>query len=219
MPVHTPPTATVLEVLNLEGQRGERTLFQGLNLQLAGGDVVWLRGRNGRGKTTLLRILAGLTTPAAGEIRLFGQAAAGSQWRAQLSYVAHTNALKEDLNATEALAFLTSLGAQTATPVQLKAALTRLGVSDRARAAVRTLSQGQRRRVALARLALVTTPQLWLLDEPFDALDDQGITTLNALLTEHSQRGGAVLLTSHQALSLREPAVREFSLDPFAVGR
>ncbi|MCE2659696.1 MAG: cytochrome c biogenesis heme-transporting ATPase CcmA [Rubrivivax sp.] len=208
-----------LDVRALEGQRGERVLFKGLVLQLQPGEVVWLRGRNGRGKTTLLRILAGLTTPADGEILLQGQPLKGSLWRSQLTYVAHANALKDDLSATEALAFLVALGGQRAEPAALKAALGRLGVADRARAPVRTLSQGQRRRVALARLALVTTPQLWLLDEPFDALDDIGIGTLNALLAEHSARGGAVLLTSHQALSLREPAPREFSLDPFAVGR
>ena len=151
-------------------------------LQLQPGEVVWLRGRNGRGKTTLLRILAGLTTPADGEILLQGQPLKGSLWRSQLTYVAHANALKDDLSATEALAFLVALGGQRAEPAALKAALGRLGVADRARAPVRTLSQGQRRRVALARLALVTTPQLWLLDEPFDALDDIGIGTLAALI-------------------------------------
>jgi heme exporter protein A len=209
----------LLQARALEGQRGERTLFRGLELQLRPGDVVWLRGRNGRGKTTLLRMLAGLTTPAGGEILLDGERPAGAEWRRQMAYVGHANALKDDLTATEALAFLATLGGAAPGAAELKAALMRLGVAERARAPVRTLSQGQRRRVALARLALVPSPRLWLLDEPFDALDDHGIDALNTLLRDHAAAGGAALLTSHQALSLREPAPREFSLDPFAVGR
>ncbi|MBL8330829.1 MAG: cytochrome c biogenesis heme-transporting ATPase CcmA [Rubrivivax sp.] len=211
-------TLPLLRAAGLEGQRGERTLFRGLELTLAPGEIVWLRGRNGRGKTTLLRLLAGLATPAAGDIAIDGQAARGSAWRAGMSYIAHANALKDDLSATEALSFLAGLAGRTPSSTELKQALTRLGVAERARAPVRTLSQGQRRRVALARLALPQAPRLWLLDEPFDALDDIGIGTLNGLLAEHSARGGAALLTSHQALSLSQPQPREFSLDPFAVG-
>ena len=211
-------TVPLLRAAGLEGQRGERALFRGLELSLLPGEVVWLRGRNGRGKTTLLRLLAGLATPAAGEILRHGQASHGSAWRAEMLYIAHANALKDDLNATEALAFVAGLRGQRHADADLKQALTRLGVGDRTRAPVRTLSQGQRRRVALARLALPSPAALWLLDEPFDALDDLGIGILNQLLTEHARQGGATLLTSHQALSLREPQPREFSLDPYAVG-
>ena len=219
-PTGTPP-APLLEARALEGQRGERALFRGLELQLRPGEVTWLRGRNGRGKTTLLRILAGLAAPAAGEILVDGvpMARSGAQWRQELAYVAHANALKDDLTATEALAFLAGLRGRPCPAAELKAALERLGVQHRARAAVRTLSQGQRRRVALARLALPGAPRLWLLDEPFDALDDQGIAALNELLAAHAARGGAALLTSHQAaLSLVEPRPAIFDLDRFAVG-
>jgi heme exporter protein A len=93
-----------------------------------------------------------------------------------------------------------------------------LGVAERARAPVRTLSQGQRRRVALARLALPAAPRVWLLDEPYDALDVHGVATLDALLAEHAARGGATLLTSHQALTLAQPQPRTFDLDAFAAG-
>jgi heme exporter protein A len=208
----------LLHAAGLEGQRGERPLFRQLELQLGAGEVVWLRGRNGRGKTTLLRLLAGLASPTQGEIRIHGALPHGTDWRSGLLYIGHANALKDDLSATEALAFNASLGGHVPSAAELRQALTRLGVAERARAPVRTLSQGQRRRVALARLALPSAPVLWLLDEPFDALDDVGIATLNGLLCDNAARGGAALLTSHQSLSLREPIPREFSLDPFAVG-
>ena len=206
--------AAPLNVHALSAQRGDRVLFEGLDLEIAPSEVVWLRGRNGRGKTTLLRILAGLSTPAAGEVRIAGLSMAHSaaQCRARLCYVAHANALKDDLTATQALAFLAGLRDGPPADATVVAALTRLGVGSRAGALVRTLSQGQRRRVALARLALPDRPPLWLLDEPFDALDDRGIEVLNGLLAEHASRGGCVLLTSHQALSLQSPVPREIWL-------
>ncbi len=216
MSAGTPPP--VLHVRALEGQRGERTLFRGLELQMQPGEIVWLRGRNGRGKTTLLRLLAGLATPASGEIHIAGQTfrAGGPAVRQSLLYIGHANALKDDLAAHEALAFLGALHGRHPPADAVAKALQRLGVANRARAPVRTLSQGQRRRVALARLALPDAPPLWLLDEPFDALDDLGIATLNTLLAEHARRGGAALLTSHQALSLADPAPRVFTIDSFA---
>jgi heme exporter protein A len=215
-----PPTPPLLQATGLEGQRGERVLFRGLELALAPADVVWLRGRNGRGKTTLLRLLAGLATPTAGEIRFAaeGLKGAGAQWRRELMYIGHANALKDDLTATEALTFLASLRGTAPSAGDVRAALARLGVAERARAPVRTLSQGQRRRVALARLALPEAPRVWLLDEPYDALDVHGVATLDALLAEHAARGGATLLTSHQALTLTQPQPRTFDLDLFAVG-
>jgi heme exporter protein A len=220
------PTAPVisstplLRAIDLEGQRGERTLFRGLQLSLLPGQVSWLRGRNGRGKTTLLRLLAGMASPAAGRIEIDGQpvAKSGTQWRRDMLYIGHANALKDDLSAAEALRFLGSLRGVALSLPTIKEALSQLGVANRASAPVRTLSQGQRRRVALARLALPDAPRLWLLDEPFDALDDQGIGALNGLLSAHAQRGGSALLTSHQALSLQDPLPLAFDLDRFAVG-
>lgn len=213
----TAAAAPLLQAHALAGQRGERVLFRGLDLSLAQGEVVWLRGRNGRGKTTLLRLLAGLSTPAEGEIHVAGQPRRGSEWRAELLYIAHANALKDDLNALEALAFIAQLRGPAIDTARLRGALQRLGVAHCARLPVRGLSQGQRRRVALARLALVPAPRLWLLDEPFDALDDDGIGTLNGLLADHAAAGGTALLTSHQALSLRDPVPRTVDLDTWAV--
>ena len=209
----------LLEAEQLSGVRGERKLFQKLDMSLRAGEIRWLRGRNGRGKTTLLRMLAGLSSPEQGEIRVLGQAlrsmpAAG---RVHVGYIAHANALKDDLTAAEALTFLGALSGRTPAPFEVVEALKRLGISSRASAAVRTLSQGQRRRVALARLALPDGPRVWLLDEPFDALDDRGIEVLNGLLAEHAAAGGAVLLTSHQALTLHDPEPSMLNLDDYSV--
>ncbi|MFZ4651887.1 MAG: cytochrome c biogenesis heme-transporting ATPase CcmA [Rubrivivax sp.] len=192
----------LLSARALSARRGDRLLFSGLELDLQAGEVVWLRGTNGRGKTTLLRLLAGLATPERGEVRFesLPLRQAGAAWREHLAYVAHSNALKDDLSAAQALAFLAGLRGRPVPPEAVDAALARLGVQRQARLPVRALSQGQRRRVALARLALSEPPRVWLLDEPFDALDEGGIETLAALLREHAARGGTALLTSHQAL-------------------
>ena len=208
----------VLQTLGLACDRGERRLFEGLNLQLQPGSVTWLRGRNGRGKTSLLRLLAGLSTPAAGEVRIQGRPIrqAGAAWRQHWVYVAHHNALKDDLSATESLAFLARLHGLPASAPALHQALRRMGIGNRQHAPVRTLSQGQRRRIALARLALSGQAPLWLLDEPFDALDVDGIVALNGLIAEHAARGGCVLLTSHQALTLQTPAPQTLDLEAFA---
>ncbi|HEY6133551.1 MAG TPA: cytochrome c biogenesis heme-transporting ATPase CcmA [Rubrivivax sp.] len=208
----------LLQVRALSGHRGERSLFAGLDFSLAAGELIWLRGRNGRGKTTLLRLLAGLSTPTAGEIAVDGVPLrqARTAWRTQMAYVGHANALKDDLSAAEALRFVAQLRGEAPPAGAIDQALQRLGVESRRRAPVRTLSQGQRRRVALARLALPAPPRLWLLDEPFDALDDDGVEALNTLLAEHAARGGAVLLTSHLPLSLHNPVPRVLDLDRFA---
>lgn len=212
------PSAPVLQTADLAVQRGERVLVEGLDIELPPGSVTWLRGRNGRGKTSLLRLVSGLATPAAGHVRIAGQPQrrADVAWRRALLYIGHQNALKDDLGAAEALAFLMRVAGIATSATQIDEALRRLGVHAKRRAAVRTLSQGQRRRVALARLALSMATPLWLLDEPFDALDVDGVATLNELLAEHARTGGATLLTSHQALSLSSPVPRELDLDRHA---
>lgn len=215
-----PSPAGMLGAEALACRRGERLLFSGLTLDVAPGEVWWLRGANGRGKTSLLRLLTGLATPAEGRITWRGQPirSADAGYRERLVYIAHANALKEDLTAAESLHFLARIHGRPADEAALTAALTRLGIASRRAAPVRTLSQGQRRRVALARLALdlmQAAPQgsLWVLDEPFDALDIDGIACLNDLLSAQAARGGSVVLTSHLALSLSDPAPRVLQLD------
>jgi heme exporter protein A len=187
-----------LRLADVACRRGDRILFTGLDETLAAGELLWLRGGNGRGKTSLLRLVAGLSAPERGQI-LWGDAPTRGNQRfaTELVYVAHTNALKDDLTAAEALAFLARVHGRDASAPAIRAALAHLGLAGRERTPTRSLSQGLRRRVALARLALEAAPALWVLDEPFDALDVAGTAVLHALLAAHRARGGSVLLTSH----------------------
>lgn len=198
-------------------RRGGRLLFDGLDVGLRPGELVWLRGRNGRGKTSLMRVLAGIATPDHGEVLLDGTPIVSNSLRSQrVVYLGHANALKEDLSAAEALAFLLCVHGRPDDRASVDAALEAWGMLGQRDRLVRHLSQGQRRRVALARLAAEREATLWLLDEPFDALDSAGIERLNALLVQHLQRGGAVLLTGHQAVLSTALHHRELDLDGLA---
>jgi len=190
--------AVIMAATGLACRRGERVLFRGLDLDVRPGQIVWVRGANGRGKTSLLRLLAGLARPEAGRIERDAQR--------ERVYIGHSNALKDDLTVAESLRFLTRLHGFDTSAEALDAALRRFGLHSRRAAPVRTLSQGQRRRVALARLCTAPAAALWLLDEPFDALDTEGVDALNTVLSEHAARGGSTLLTSHVPLTLTSPA-------------
>jgi heme exporter protein A len=197
-----------LAVRGLACRRGERLLFSPVDLSVETGRIVWLRGPNGQGKTTLLRTLASLSAPEAGTITW-----ARSAPSRRFVYIAHANALKDDLSAAESLDFLLRLTGRTPTHEEIGAALERFAMGSRRDAPVRSLSQGQRRRVALARLATETDAATWLLDEPFDALDATGIETLNALLAAHTRRGGSVVLTSHVPLTIADPVPTQVVLE------
>ena len=193
---------TVLTVRNVECSRGDRVLFAPISFVVAAGTIAWLRGANGQGKTTLLRTIAGLSAPAAGEIVWAGAPALVTH----PLYLAHANALKEDLTVAESLRFLLHLGGSHVDGGDVDSALDRFGMASRKDAFVRTLSQGQRRRVALARLAAQRELRPWLLDEPFDALDVAGVELLADVVAQHARRGGCVLLTSHLPLPIDDPA-------------
>ncbi|WP_342619760.1 cytochrome c biogenesis heme-transporting ATPase CcmA [Rhodoferax sp. GW822-FHT02A01] len=183
---------------DLTVRRGTEVLFKALSFELQAGQLVWLRGSNGSGKTSLLRVLAGLSRPDGGQLHWNTQTLSESEdYRARLVYMGHANALKDDLTAVEALRFLTTVHGRVCPQDRMEAALRRMGVFHRRKLPVRMLSQGQRRRVALARLALEDRPGLWILDEPFDALDDAGLALVQELFRENVQRGGIVLFTSH----------------------
>lgn len=192
-------------------------LFSGLNLRVKAADLTWLRGRNGRGKTSLLRLAAGLAVPEAGRV-LWGEepVRGNAAFQRALVFIGHANALKEDLSVTEALQFLASMHGRDNSPAAMHAALEGVGMSSRRNAMVRTLSQGQRRRAALARLALERKASVWILDEPYDALDTEGIACVNGLLAEHLARGGSSILTSHQHPGAGAPPMVEFDLDTLA---
>lgn len=206
-----------LSLIELSCRRGDRLLFQGVNLELRPGTAVWLRGRNGRGKTSLLRLACGLAVPESGQVLWGGVAVRRAErYARQRVYIGHANALKEDLTVTESLRFLAHLHGRAHDAAALDAALARVGMASRRDAPVRTLSQGQRRRAALARLALERTAALWILDEPYDALDVDGMACVNGLLHEHLARRGSVLLTSHLTPGAGAPEMTEFDLDRFA---
>ena len=208
------PTLTLTD---LACRRGSRLLFRGVSLQVRARESTWLRGRNGRGKTSLLRLAAGLAVPESGRVCWDGvDVRRSSVYAAVRVYIGHANALKEDLTVLESLQFLARLHGRAHDRASLRAALERVGMESRRDAPVRTLSQGQRRRAALARLALERHPALWILDEPYDALDVDGIEVVNGLLHEHLARGGSMLLTSHLPPGAGAPDMAEFDLDAFA---
>lgn len=187
------PSAPALQLNALACRRGTRLLFRGVNLTVSAGDLVWLRGRNGSGKTSLLRLAAGLGRPAQGEVVRPGGTPV---------LLGHTNALKDELTVAESLHFLLGVQGLAQDAATVEVALDRFGLAARRHQRIAQLSQGQRRRVALARLAASRTRTLWLLDEPHDGLDAEGTQVLDALLAEHLRSGGSVLMASHQAPSL-----------------
>jgi heme exporter protein A len=194
----------MLEGIGLECVRGERTLFRDLSFGLERGALLRVAGENGSGKTSLLRIVCGLTPPAAGELRWQGEnirSLREDYWK-ELVYIGHANALKDDLTAEENLRIGCRLAGLTTSPEQTVDALERFGVGRCAKLPARVLSQGQRRRVALARLAVSAELPLWVLDEPFTALDVAAVDNLQGLVGEHLNRGGAVMLTTHQEVGI-----------------
>jgi heme exporter protein A len=189
----------MLEAAGIDCERGGRTLFTGVSFALRPGEALRVGGANGSGKTSLLRILCGLLAPAAGEVRWRGTAIGSlkEDFAKGLVYLGHAPAVKDELSAQENLAIACSLAGQAPPPAEVLKALQAFGIAGEARP-VKRLSQGQRRRAALARLALSEAVPLWLLDEPFAALDKQGIGLLGGLMSRHLARGGTIVLTTHQ---------------------
>lgn len=198
---------STLELDQLECIRGGRCLFTGLSRRIDGGTLLRVEGANGAGKTSLLRMLCGLVLPAHGEVRWKGQSlrAMKESFHQQLAYLGHAPALKDDLNAVENLRSALSLSGTRISSAQAADALAQAGLSSRAEVPARALSQGQRKRVALARLPLSTNAPLWVLDEPFNALDSLASAWLIGTLARHLREGGIVVLTSHQPVQWGTP--------------
>ena len=194
----------MLEGRTLGCVRGERTLFRGVDFTLESGALLRVAGENGSGKTSLLRIVCGLSPPADGEVRWNGDniRQLREDYSRQLVYVGHSNALKDDLTAQENVAVGSAIAGLEPSGAEALEALKRFGVGLCAGLPARVLSQGQRRRVALAKLALSAAALLWVLDEPFTALDKAAVEGLEALLSEQLARGGAVMLTTHQEVAI-----------------
>ena len=183
--------------------RGERTLFTGLDLEVSAGEWLHVRGENGIGKTSLLRLLSGLTKPAAGEIFWNEQliSADPSEYHRNLLFLGHRDSLKEDLTALENLSIATALDGIAVTEDEILLALHRFGLRGREDLPVNCLSAGQKRRVLLARL-LLRQAKLWILDEPFNALDVRAVEMLSELILEHIASGGMAIMTSHQDIPM-----------------
>jgi len=199
----TPPSPAVLSVSGLCCVRGERRLFADLGFELAAGEWLHVQGENGTGKTTLLRALVGLSPPAAGEIRWRGEAARilGEDFRREMLYLGHHGAVKEELTPLENLQLAAALDGRQLDDREALTALHRFGLKGREELPVRFLSAGQKRRVLLARL-VTRQALLWVLDEPFTALDVRAVDMLSGLICEHLGQGGLVILTSHQTIPM-----------------
>lgn len=190
--------------------RGGRQLFQGVDCDLQSGRWLYVAGANGVGKTSLLRMVCGLAPIESGAV-LWNQLSIHAQpdaYRQDLCYLGHLNALQESMTVQENLSFTAALGGRALDTDQAQDVLARFGLRGRHQQLVRHLSQGQKRRVALSRLAL-SRARLWVLDEPFVAMDESGVRMLADLIAAHLDRGGLAVLTSHQQVDIGDvPAQR-----------
>ena len=205
----------MLEIIGLGCVRGERRLFGNVSFTLEPGGLIWIQGGNGSGKTTLLRTLCGLTQAMAGEIRWRGEPirAWGEDYRRELTYIGHANGLKEELSAQENLLVAARLASQLASRAEIDGALQDMGLAGREHLPVKFLSQGQRRRATLARLKLAQPRPLWLLDEPFNALDTHAVAGVRKIMQGHLARGGMIALTSHQDVGVQATDTQTLRLD------
>lgn len=186
-------------------ERGGRLLFRNLDFELNEGEALLVRGGNGHGKTSLLRILCGLSAPVAGEVSWRGEPIGRmhEQYGREMAYVAHANGIKEELTPLENLRLAAELAGRKLDVEKAEAALKRLGLSRCMDFPARVLSFGQRRRVALAGL-LTAGALLWILDEPLTGLDVNGVAMIEQMIGDHVAAGGMVIATTHQPLTLGE---------------
>ena len=193
----------MLEAQNLECTRGDRKLFRHLSFSTQPDTLVQLMGPNGSGKTSLLRMISGLLQPTEGQVRWEGTniCSLGEEYRALLTYLGHRNGLKEELSALENLRITSGLSGLDVDEMTRKEALTAMGLAGREHLPVRLLSEGQKRRAALARLMIAKT-RLWFLDEVFTALDKSAVAFVKNLIESHLSNGGMAIIATHQELDL-----------------
>jgi heme exporter protein A len=207
--------AMSLQAQHLACTRGERQLFRDLDFEIQAGDALWIAGTNGSGKTSLLRMLCGLSMPAEGMVCWNGKdiRSVRDEFNSNLIYIGHASGVKDDLLAWESIAISSTLSGKPVSPDDACQALAKMGLAHVAELPVRVLSQGQRKRVALARLQMGAAAPLWILDEPFTALDQRSIADLCGTLNGHLANGGMVIYTTHQEISLTARRTMRLDLD------
>ena len=205
-----------LQVNNLTCIRGDRRLFTDLSFELQASQLLHLKGRNGTGKTTLQRSLAGLFHPDAGDVLWKGQAIQelGEIYYQDVLYLGHAPGIKLELSAAENLRTQCGLRGLPVAEDDAWFALQKLGLAGFEDIPARMLSAGQKRRIALARL-FVDKARLWILDEPFSGLDTSNTAVLNGCIEEHLNHGGTVILTAHHDLGINQALLTELNLEHY----
>jgi heme exporter protein A len=203
----------MLEITNLACSRGDRQLFTELNFSLTPGSLLYVEGRNGSGKTTLLRAICGLFLHDEGDIYWNGESASSlaEEYTQDILYLGHHNGIKDDLTGLENLHIASVLDGDNISDEQIWAALKKMGLAGFEDLPTRMLSQGQKRRVALTRL-LLNSAKLWILDEPFTALDIAAVDLLQSVIAAHIENGGMVILTTHQEVALTTGQIQRLEL-------
>ena len=205
----------MLQALNVECIRGQRRLFSDLNFSLSPGSSLQLTGANGSGKTSLLRILCGLASPTKGEIRWQGNkiSSLGEDYFTSLTYIGHRPGVKDELTAVENLRVSAGLSGAHIDRQDAVEVLRKMGLAGRENLPARLLSEGQRRRLGLARLG-VSRAALWLLDEVLTSLDKTAVALVHSLFAEHLERGGILVVATHQDLRLSASSSQRIELAP-----
>ncbi len=205
-----------LEGKNLSCERGYRCLFDRLYFSLQAGDALHISGNNGCGKTSLLRIIAGLADPLMGDVLYQGQSCLTQReaYMSQLAWMGHKAGIKLALTAQENIDSYLSLRSQRVTEKKITETLYHVGLYGFEEVFAYQLSAGQKRRIALAQIVL-SQAKIWIMDEPFIALDNDGVAFLIACMAQHQERGGLVLFTTHQAISLS--GMKTLHIPDFAV--
>jgi len=205
----------MLEALKLGCIRGDRRLFSDLSFSATAGELIELRGPNGSGKTSLLRILCGLSSPAAGQVRWNGKniRSLAEEYFRDVAYLAHQNAVKDELSALENLCIASGVAGNPLNKAQAQQVLERIGLKDRQHLPARVLSAGQRRRLALTRL-LTSKATLWILDEVLTSLDDAAVRLSRDFISDHIKNGGMAIVATHQDLNLSVERMQRIQLFP-----
>ncbi|HXI75242.1 MAG TPA: cytochrome c biogenesis heme-transporting ATPase CcmA [Pyrinomonadaceae bacterium] len=203
----------MLEVINLTCVRGTRRLFKELSFSAENGELVELRGPNGSGKTSLLRILCGLAMPAAGEVRWNGSGirSLGEEYFGAVAYLGHQNAVKDELTAIENLRISSAVCGYALDKREAEEILKRVGLTQQQNLPARVLSAGQRRRLAMTRL-LTSKARLWILDEVLTSLDDAAMNLSREFISAHLKQDGIAIVATHQDLNLAAPRFQRLQL-------